>query len=172
MLCACVACSLGEASLSCHAGPFKHDTRHTSRLWVARNSNWWYRLSLRTCLYSHMLSVYLRHYDGFQRALVVTSPTTSLGAVRGDVARLPRVALGTVSGGILHVFTGIACLWTLVMFGEILSKPGHLVVIYASTFIEIRRCFESGGRIGFRSRGSTKPIGIYIFVNVSVCRLP
>ena len=84
-----------------------------------------------------MLSVYLRHYDGFQRALVFTSPTTSLGAVRGGVARLPRVALGAVRGGILRVVTGIACLWTVVMLGDIPSKTGHLVVIYVSTFIEM-----------------------------------
>ena len=68
---------------------------------------------------------------------MVTSPT-SLGAVMGGVARLPRVALGTVSGQILHVVTGIVCLWTLIMLGDIPSKPEHLVVIYVSTFLEIR----------------------------------
>ena len=68
---------------------------------------------------------------------MVTSPT-SLGAVRGGVARLPRVSLGTVRGGILRMVTGIACLWILVMLGDIPSKTGHLVVIYVSTFIEIR----------------------------------
>ena len=68
---------------------------------------------------------------------MVTSPTR-LGAVRGDVARLSRVALGTVSGRILRVVTGIICLWTLVLLGDISSKTEHLIVIYVSTFLEIR----------------------------------
>ena len=121
MLCACVACSLGEASLSCHAGPFKHDTSHTSRSRVASNSHWWSRLSHQICRDSHILIVYLRHYVGFNRALVVTSPT-SLGAVRGGVARLPLVALGTVSGRILRVVTGIACLRTYLPKPDIWSS--------------------------------------------------
>ena len=74
---------------------------------------------------------------GFTRALVVPSPT-SLGAVRGGVARLPCVALGTVSGRILRVVTCIVCLWNLVLLGDIASKTEHLVVICVSTFIEIR----------------------------------
>ena len=67
---------------------------------------------------------------------MVTSPT-SLGAVRGGVARLSHVALGTVSGRILRVVNGIVCMWTLVMLGDIPSKPEHLVVIYVSIFLEI-----------------------------------
>ena len=66
---------------------------------------------------------------------MVTSHT-SLDAVRGGVARLPRVALGTVSGRILRVVNGIVCLW--VMLRNIPSKPENLVVIYVSTFVEIR----------------------------------
>ena len=68
---------------------------------------------------------------GFIGALVVTSPT-SLGAVRGDVA------LGTVSGRILRVVTGIVRLWTMVILGDIPFKTEHLIVIYASTLIKIR----------------------------------
>ena len=86
------------------------------------------RHSLRTCLYSHILIMYLRHYDGFHRGLVVTYPP-SLGAVRVDVVQLPRVALGTVSWRILRVVTGIVCLWTLVM----LFKKPNIWSSYMST---------------------------------------
>ena len=52
----------------------------------------------------------------------MVTPPTSLGAVMGDVARLPRVALGMISGRILRVVTGIIYLWTLVMLGDIPSR--------------------------------------------------
>ena len=83
----------------------------------------------------------------------------------------PRVAFGMVSGRILRMVTGIVCLCTLVMLGDIPHRTEHLVVIYVSTFIEIRYCFNSEGRIGINSSASTKHVGIYIFVSVSLCRL-
>ena len=71
---------------------------------------------------------------------MVTSPT-NLGAVIGRVAWLPRVALDTVSRGILHdvvPITSIVDLWTLIMFGDPLPKSKCLFVIGVSTGAEIR----------------------------------
>ena len=71
---------------------------------------------------------------------MVTSPT-SLGAVIGSVSWLPRVALDTVSRGILHdvvIFNSVVYLWTLIVLGDPLPKSKCQFVIGVSTVTDVR----------------------------------